>query len=95
MTGEYVLSLEQLASAIQKHKNKQNEIKEKINHIKEQLDTIEKSRNNIDALKNDIPQWKDIFMSADKESKRVLVNKIVDKIFVKKEEIHIIYKIKV
>lgn len=95
MTGEYVLSLEQLASAIQKHKNKQNEIKEKINHIKEQLDTIEKSRNNIDALKNNIPQWKDIFMSADKESKRVLVNKIVDKIFVKKEEVHIIYKIKV
>ena len=95
MTGEYVLSIEQLANAIQKHKNNQTNIEKKINDIKEQMDVINISKNNIKELKTNIPQWQDVFMGTDKEIKRILINKIVDKILIKKDEVHIIYKIKV
>ena len=45
-----------------------------------------------DVRKN-IPTWQDIFMNADTATKRVLVNKLIERIDVKKEIIIIRFKI--
>jgi predicted nucleic acid-binding Zn-ribbon protein len=95
MTGDYVLPIEQLAEAIQKHKDKQNNLQNEINRVKDELNSLDTTRDNIEGLKNNIPQWKDIFMGTDHHKQRVLVDKLVEKIIVKTGEIHIVYKIKV
>lgn len=95
MLGEYALSVEEIAHAIQKHRSNQQNIEQKIVSIQEQIDSIEKSKSELEDISNNISQWKNIFMGEDKETKRVLINKIVDKILVKKDEINILYKIKV
>ena len=41
----------------------------------------------------DIPSWQEIFSGTDKATKRVLVNKIVDKIIIKDDSINIKFKI--
>lgn len=95
ITGEYALSIDELMHTIKKYKNNQQEIEQKINNLQEQINSIESSKEQIEDIKRNIPKWQEIFTNADKHTKRVLVNRIVDKIIIKKDEAHIIYKIKV
>ena len=95
MTGNYALSLEELAHAIQRHKIKRDEIEENIEKLKQQADYLKRHEEQYDDIKNNIPIWKDVLLNADKETKRVIINKIVNKIMIKKDEIHIIYNIKI
>ena len=48
-----------------------------------------------DSVYKMLPTWKEVFESADKETKRVLINKIVDKVIITKEEIRIKFKINI
>ena len=43
--------------------------------------------------KNKIPTWQDVFLNADVATRRVLVNKLVERIDVKKTEVIIRFKI--
>lgn len=95
MTGDYVLSLEELAHAIQKYKDKKEDIERKINELQEQMEYFKKHEEQTDEIKKNIPIWKEILSKADKEAKRVLINKIINKIIIKKDEIHIIYNLKI
>ena len=94
MTGNYVLTIEELAHAIKKHKANLQETEQKIQVIQDQIDSINISHKEMDDIKNNIPKWKEIFMGTDKHTQRVIINKIVDKVIMKKDAIHIIYKIK-
>ena len=42
-----------------------------------------------------IPTWKDVFLNADNPTKRVLVNKLIEKISVKEDEVVIRFKINI
>ncbi len=95
MMGNYILSIEELAHAIKKHKANLEDTEKKIKNIQEQIDDINNSNKEMDDIKNNIPKWKEIFMGTDKHTQRVIVNKIIDKVIMKKDEIHIIYKIKI
>lgn len=95
MLGNYILTIEELAHAIKKHKVNLENIEIKIRNIQEQIDDINNSNKEIDDIKNNIPKWKEIFMGTDKHTQRVIINKIIDKVMVKKDEINIIYKIKI
>ncbi len=44
-------------------------------------------------LKNKIPTWRNLFLSADIPTKRVLVNKLIERINIFKEQIVIYFKI--
>ena len=94
MMGNYVLTIEELAHAIKKHKANLQETEQKIQVIQDQIDSINISHKEMDDIKNNIPKWKEIFMGTDKHTQRVIINKIVDKVIMKKDAIHIIYKIK-
>ena len=95
MMGNYILSIEELAHAIKKHKANLKETEQKIQAIQEQMDSIDISHKEMNDIKNNIPEWKEIFMGTDKHTQRVIINKIIDKVIMKKDEIHIIYKIKI
>jgi len=94
MAGNYVLTIEELAHAIKTHKAKLQETEQRICDMKEQMDNIRNSHKEIDDMESNIPKWKEIFMGADKPTQRVVIDKIVDKVTIKKDEIHIIYKMK-
>ena len=61
-------------------------------HQKE-LDGADVSFNEWDSLRMQIPTWKDVFLNADNPTKRVLVNKLIEKISVKEDEVVIRFKI--
>jgi hypothetical protein len=46
-----------------------------------------------DDLKMKIPTWQDVFLNADTATKRVLVNRLIQRIDIKKDEIIIRFKI--
>lgn len=95
ITGDYALSVEQIASAINRYKDNQNAVEGKIENVKDRLKAITGSNDNVENLKKEIPKWKEVFMGTDNAAKRVLVKKVVNKIVVKKGEIHIDYKLKI
>ena len=93
ITGDYVLTLEELASAIRKQKEKLALCKEKIEQKEEQLKQIGIDYGEWKELEKNIPTWKEIFYHADVPTKRVLVNKLIEKISITDEQIVITFKI--
>ena len=93
MSGEYPLSLEELVTLIKKQKEalEQQEIVVKEKELAFQ--NAEVSVNDWEELKQKIPTWQEVFLNADGEAKRVLVNRLIRRIEVKKEEIKVFFKI--
>ena len=93
MTGDYPLTVEELASAIRKQKEKLAVCQEKIQETEEQLKHIGIGYGEWKELEKKMPTWNDIFYNADIPTKRVLVNKLIEKISITNEEILITFKI--
>ena len=93
MTGEYPLSLEELVALIQKQKEKLEQQLEIIQEKEFSLQNVSVSVNEWEELKEKIPSWQEVFLNADVEAKRVLVNRLVRRIEVKKDEITVYFKI--
>ena len=93
MTGDYPLTVEELASAIRKQKEKLAVCQEKIQETEEQLKHIRIGYGEWKELEKKMPTWNDIFYNADIPTKRVLVNKLIEKISITNEEILITFKI--
>lgn len=93
MTGEYPLSLEELVSLIKKQKelfqNQQETVKEKELAIKNVAVTLTEWED----IRKKIPTWQEVFLNADPQTKRVLVNRLIERIDVKKDEIVVRFKI--
>lgn len=93
ITGDYSLSLEELASAIRKQKEKivkqERMIQEKKDSLKGMAVTTEEWK----ELKSNIPTWKQVFADADTQTQRVLVDKLIERIDVTNERIVIRFKI--
>lgn len=93
MTGDYPLSLEDLVSYIKKQKellqSQLKTIKEKEINLRNATVTL----NEWEDLRQKIPTWQEIFLNADSQTKRVLVNRLIERIDVKKDEVVIRFKI--
>lgn len=93
ISGTYPLSIEELASAIRRQREKAEEqkrlLKEKKSSIREATLTAEEWI----QLKSEIPTWQQVFQKADKATQRVLVNKLIDRIDVTDEQIVIRFKL--
>lgn len=87
MRGEYPISFDYLLSLIEMQKEKREKQEIIITELKAKMQETDVSFQEWESLRIQIPTWKDVFLHADNETKRVLVNKITDKILVKKEEI--------
>lgn len=93
MTGDYPLSLEELVSIIKNHKEQAQQQQEVITEKELELKNTSVSLNEWEDIRNKIPTWQDVFLNADVATKRVLVNKLVERIDVKKTEVVIRFKI--
>lgn len=93
MTGDYPLSLEELVAVIKKHKTEAVK-QQKIVSLKEtELKNASVSVKDWEELRRNIPTWQEVFLNADIPTKRVLVNKLVERIDIKKNEIVVRFKI--
>lgn len=93
MTGDYPLSLEELAGIIRKHKELEKKHKRIIEEKKAELDAMKVSMDDWENIRTKIPTWQDVFWNADTTTKRVLVNKLIERIDITKDNINIRFKI--
>lgn len=93
MTGDLPLSLEELVNCIENEKEKEKEQLEALRQKKEEIAGLDISAKEWNDIQSKIPTWKDIFLNADTATKRVLVDKIVERIDIRKDEIKIRFKI--
>ena len=93
MTGNYPLSLEELMVLIRKQKEQLKNQQEVIRQKEAEMKETAVSNDEWERLRKDIPTWQDIFLNSDTATKRVLVNKLVKRIEIKKDDIRIEFKI--
>lgn len=93
MQGKYPLSLEELVTLIKKQKENYEKQKKKIEEKEDILSQNKVSREEWDELRKSIPTWREVFLNADSATKRVLVNKLIERIDIKKDEVIIKFKI--
>lgn len=94
MTGEYPLSLEDLVRLIDKQKDMYRKQQEIIKQKEKKMENMDVSITEWDYLKKQIPTWQQVFLEADAHTKRVLVDKLIEKIDVKEEQITIRFRIR-
>lgn len=93
MTGDYPLSLEELAGIIRKHKELEQKHKRIVEERKAELDVMKVSMDDWENIRSKIPTWQDVFWNADTTTKRVLVNKLIERIDITKDSVNIRFKI--
>lgn len=93
MTGEYALSLDKLSLLIDK---KTEQEKQQIDAIREKeaiLQNTAITANDWEDIRKKIPTWREMFLHADTPTKRVLVNKLIERIDITREKLTIRFKI--
>lgn len=93
ITGEYPLSLEDLIQLIKKQKVKAEEQKIQVQILEQQFEDTSVSISDWEALRSKIPTWRDVFLKADTAAKRVLVNKLIQRIEITDNQVVIRFKI--
>ena len=94
MTGEYPLSLEDLVRLIDKQKDMYRNKQEIIKQKDRKMENMDVSITEWDYLKKQIPTWQQVFLEADAHTKRVLVDKLIERIDIKEEQITIRFRIR-
>ena len=95
MLGEYPVPVDKLVELIEKQKQEKEQQEKVIAEKQKELDGADVSFNEWDSLRMQIPTWKDVFLNDDNPTKRVLVNKLIEKISVKEDEVVIRFKINI
>ncbi len=93
MTGEYALSLDDLVRNIDRQKAKEQEQLEVVHQRQQELQNTSVTTKDWEDVKNKIPTWHELLLNADTATKRVLVNKLVERIDITKDRIVIRFKI--
>ena len=86
ITGNFALSIEETASAIRR-------LEEKCTSLKKQIQEKATNFSKMQEKEYSPPTWHEIFIKADKETQRVIVNKLVERIEVTKEHILIRFRV--
>lgn len=93
MTGEYALSLDDLVRNIDRQKAKEQEQLEVVHQKQQELQNTSVTTKDWEDVKNKIPTWHELLVNADTATKRVLINKLVERIDITKDRIVIRFKI--
>ena len=93
ITGEYPLSLEELVHIIEKQKRKEQEQTAQIAELEKELQNTSTSITDWETLRTKIPTWREVFLKADTPDKRVLVNKLIERIDITENQVIIRFKI--
>lgn len=93
MMGACVLSLEDLAYNIEKQKKNEQKQAELVKQLEVELQNSAVSAADWENLRDKIPTWQEIFLNADTPTKRVLVNKLIERIDITEDKVVIRFKI--
>lgn len=93
MTGDYPLTVNEIADAIHKEQKKECSQKQLIFEKEAFLKQDSVYNNEWKILKTKPPTWKQIFEKSDSHTKRVIVNKLIERIDVTDGQIVILFKI--
>lgn len=88
-----LLDVDDLKKLLEEHKENERVQSENIEKLKEELAVAEVSLMDWEQVCSQIPTWQEIFLDADNSAKRVLINRLVNKITVSPNEIKIYFKI--
>ncbi|MDD7419908.1 MAG: recombinase family protein, partial [Ruminococcus sp.] len=91
--GDYPLSLEELADIIRKHRELEKKHKRIVEEKEAELDAMKVSMDDWENIRSRIPTWQDVFWNADTTTKRVLVDKLIERIDITRDNINIRFKI--
>lgn len=93
MLAQYPLSLKDLISIRNKHKEQWTKCQKVIQQNEADLQHITVDVRDVKELREQIPTWQDVFFNTDTATKRVLIDKLIDRIDIRKTEIIIHFKI--
>jgi chromosome segregation ATPase len=93
LLGEIALTVDELTALLRKQKASLAEMESFIQTKELELQNAEVSFSEWEEVKKNIPTWQEVFLNADTCSKRVLVNKLIDRIDITKEEMVVNFKI--
>lgn len=93
MTGSYPLSVEIISDTIKMFEDNQKEKESELKNLNLQYENMQVSSDDLNDVYKMIPTWTEVFNNADKQTKRVLINKIVEKIIITNEKITIKFKV--
>ena len=92
VAGVCAFTAEELAEAVRSQRKKVLEQELVVQRIQERRNRQKLHTENQEEIRKAIPAWKQIFHTADSDTKRVLVQKIVERIQVTREQIRIRFK---
>lgn len=93
MAGNYPLSVDELVALMREQEEQSKKQTELIKMKEHELKDMNVSIKDWEDIRGKIPTWQDIFLNADSATKRVLVNKLIERIDVKKDEVIVRFKI--
>lgn len=93
MTGEYALSLEKLNRLIDKKTEQEKEQMSVVQEKETILQNTTITAKDWEDIRHQIPTWKEMFLHADTATKRVLVNKLIERIDITRERLVVRFKI--
>ena len=93
LRGETIMSLDDLKLSLELNKEKEQTQLSLISQLKDELINYEINIHDWEEINRCIPSWYDMLLNADTATKRVLVNKLVERIEITKDEINIYFKI--
>lgn len=94
ITGEYPLSLDDLARHIETYKKKEQKQLKIVQQKETDLQDSNVTSTDWENIKSRIPTWQDLFLHADTPTKRVLIHKLIERIVITRERIVIRFKIR-
>lgn len=93
MTGEYPLSLDDLVRNINTQKEKEQKQRTVVQQKEADLQNSSVTSSDWEEIKSNIPSWREIFLHADTPAKRVLVDKLIERIDITRERMVVRFKI--
>lgn len=93
LRSEIGIPIEDFYQLITNEKEKQQTIRESMERVQSELSSWEEDADSLSKLMNEIPSWKDLFDEADVPVKRMIINKLIDRIDVWEDELKINVKI--
>lgn len=93
MTGEYPLTLDDLVRNIDTQRKKEQEQLAVVQQKEADLQNSTVTSEDWEHIKSSIPTWHELFLYADIATKRVLVNKLIERIDITKERMVVHFKI--
>lgn len=93
--GKSPLSREKISRMISDKEVEAAELSSKVEQVEHELNSRKVEREELEELQNRIPVWREVFERASCAKKKMMLNTIIDQIYVFKDKVEIHYKLRI